>query len=139
MSTYSKTVSGNLWVGTVGGGLNRLDRSTGRFSRFYDPDNPRSPGDDRDAALSSIREDHTGVLWVGTALGTLDPKTGSLTRYAFRSNEPGGELVRNVRAIHEARDGALWLGTINGLLVLDRERKQFVRYLKNPANPAQPA
>ena len=42
--------SGNLWVGTVGGGLNRLDRSTGRFSRFYDPDNPRSPGDDRDAA-----------------------------------------------------------------------------------------
>ena len=125
---------GNLWVGTVGGGLNKLERSTGRFSRFYDPDNPRSPGDDRDAALSSVREDHNGVAWVGSALGTLDPKTGSLTRYALRSKEPSGESLANVRAILEARDGALWLGTMKGLLVLDRERKQFVRYLKDPAN-----
>ena len=42
--------------------------------------------------------------------------------------------LANVRAIHEARDGALWIGTIKGLLVLDSERKQFVRYLKNPAS-----
>ena len=125
---------GNLWVGTAGGGLNKLERKTGRFSRFYDPDNPRSPGDDRDAALSSVREDHNGVLWVGTALGTLDPKSGSLTHYAFRSKEPSRESLANVRAIYEARDGAIWLGTMKGLLVLDRERKQFVRYLKNPAN-----
>jgi signal transduction histidine kinase/ligand-binding sensor domain-containing protein/CheY-like chemotaxis protein len=126
---------GNLWVGTIGGGLNRLDRSTGRFSRISDPSIPGSPGDDRDSALSSIREDHSGVLWVGTALGTLDPRTGSLTRYAFSSKEPGGESLANVRAIHEYRDGALLLGTMNGLLTLDRERKQFVRYLKDPANP----
>ena len=39
-----------------------------------------------------------------------------------------------MRAIQEARDGALWIGTIKSLLELDRERKQFVRYLKNPAN-----
>jgi len=126
---------GNLWAGTVGGGLNRLDRSTGRFARFLDPNNPRSPGDDRDVALSRIHEDHSGVLWVGTALGILDPKTGSLTPYAFRSKEPGGEIVTNVRATLEDRDGVLWLGTVNGLLALDRERKQFVRYIKNQANP----
>ena len=126
---------GNLWVGTVGGGLNRLDRNTGRFSPFLDPNNPRSPGDDRDAALSHIREDHSGVLWVGNALGTLNSKTGSVTHYAFRSKEPGGEIVTNVRASHEDRDGVLWLGTHNGLLTLDRERKQFVRYINNPANP----
>ena len=127
---------GNLWAGTVGGGLNRLDRSTGRFSRFHDPNNPHSPGDDTsDQALSQIREDHSGVLWVGNALGTLDPKTGSLTPYAFRSKEPGGEIVTNVRAIQEDQDAVLWLGTQNGLLALDRERKQFVRYIKNPANP----
>ena len=75
------------------------------------------------------------MLWVGGTLGTLYPKTGSLTPYAFRSKEPGGEIVKYVRAIQEERDGVLWLGTQNGLLALDRERKQFVRYTRNPANP----
>ncbi len=126
---------GNLWVGTSGGGLNRLDRSTGRFSRFRDPNQPRSPGDDRDWALCHIREDHSGVMWVGFAFGTLDPKTGSLTRYAFRSKDPGGKFISDVRAIQEDRDGVLWVGTVNGLLALDRERKQFVRYIKSPVNP----
>jgi signal transduction histidine kinase/ligand-binding sensor domain-containing protein/DNA-binding response OmpR family regulator len=127
---------GNLWAGTVGGGINRLDRRTGRFSRFQDPNNPRRPGDDTsDLALTLISEDHSGVLWVGNALDTLDPKTGSLTRYAFRSKEPGGEIVTNVRAIQEDRDGVLWLGSQNGLIALDHERKQFVRYIKNPGNP----
>ena len=127
---------GNLWAGTVGGGLNRLDRSTGRFSRFQDPNTPRRPGDDTsDQALSLIREDHSGVLWVGGSLGTLDPTTGSLTRYAFRSKESGGEIATDVRALREDPDGVLWLGTQHGLLALDRDRKQFVRYIKNPANP----
>jgi signal transduction histidine kinase/ligand-binding sensor domain-containing protein/DNA-binding response OmpR family regulator len=127
--------SGNLWVGTVGGGVNRLDRRTGRFSRFQDPNNPRSPGDDRDEALSRIREDRSGVLWTGFALATLDPKSGALTEYAFRSKEPGGEQVPDVRAILEDHNGILWLGTSRSLLALDRERKQFVRYTAKPANP----
>ncbi|HUK18825.1 MAG TPA: two-component regulator propeller domain-containing protein [Bryobacteraceae bacterium] len=126
---------GNLWAGTIGGGVNRLDRGTGRFSRFHDPNNPRSPGDDRDLSLSCLREDHSGVLWAGFALSTLDPNTGSLTPYALRSKERGGEMLANVRSILEDRDGKLWLGTVNGLLALDRERKQFVRYVKDPANP----
>jgi signal transduction histidine kinase/ligand-binding sensor domain-containing protein/CheY-like chemotaxis protein len=126
---------GNLWVGTVGGGLNRLDRKTGRFSHFRDPNITSSPGDDRDAALSGIHEDHFGALWVSNALGILDPKTGTVVRYAFRSKEPSGEMIANVRAIREDRDGVLWIGTQSGLFALDRERKQFVRYAKDPANP----
>jgi ligand-binding sensor domain-containing protein len=54
------------------------------------------------------------VLWVGTALSTLDAKTGWYTRYAFRSKEPGGEILPDVRAIQEGEDGELWLGTANG-------------------------
>ncbi len=126
---------GNLWVGTYGGGLNRRDRTTGRFSHFRDPSHPRSTGNDSDESPSRTREDHSGVLWVGTDLSTLDPKTGSLTHYAFRSKNPGGEIISNVRAIQEDPDGVLWVGTAVGLLALDRERKQFVRYVSNRADP----
>ena len=56
---------GNLWIGTVAG-LNKLEKATGRFSRFlHDPANPHSLGHDY---VSSIREDHSGVLWVGSML-----------------------------------------------------------------------
>jgi signal transduction histidine kinase/ligand-binding sensor domain-containing protein/CheY-like chemotaxis protein len=127
---------GNLWVGTVGGGLERLDRNTGLFSRFlHDPTDPPSPGNDIDDSLSRIREDRSGTLWLGFALSTLDTKTGSFARYAFRSKESGPDIVTQVRALREDRDGVLWLGTVSGLLALDRDRKQFVRYMKNPANP----
>ena len=40
----SKTVSGDLWVGTVGGGLNRLGPSTGRFSALPRSEHPAEPG-----------------------------------------------------------------------------------------------
>ena len=127
--------AGDLWVGTIGGGLNRWDRVTERFSHFRDPNIPPSPGDDRDAALSLVREDHLGVLWTGNELDTLDPKTGTLTHYLLRSKEPAGEKIGDVRAIHEDRDGVLWIGSVHGLLALDPTRKQFVRYLQNPENP----
>jgi two-component system sensor histidine kinase ChiS len=127
---------GSLWVGSIGGGLNLLDRRTSRFTRFlHNPEEPRSPGDDSDESLSRIRQDRSGALWLGFALSTLDATTGSFTRYAFRSKESGPDVLGQVRAIQEDRDGVLWLGTVSGLLALDRERKQFVRYNRNPANP----
>ena len=44
-------------------GLNKLDRNTGRFSRIlHDPANPHSLGHDY---VNVIREDQSGLLWVG--------------------------------------------------------------------------
>ena len=128
---------GNLWVGTVAG-LNKLERNTGRFSRFlHDPANPHSLGHDY---VSSIREDQSGVLWVGAMMGSglsaLDVKTGRFTRYSFHAEEPGSQSLTGVTDLYEDRDGVLWLGTLDrGLLKLDRERKQFIRYSTDPANP----
>ena len=128
---------GNLWVGTVKG-LNKLDRNTGRFSRFlHDPANPHSLGHDY---VSFIREDQAGLLWVGAMTGgglsALDPKTGQFTRYSFHAEEPGIQTVTGVGNIYEDREGVLWLGTLDrGLLKLDRDRKQFIRYSTDPANP----
>ncbi len=128
--------SGVLWVGTIGGGLDRLDRNSSRFSHFFHvPNDPSSPGDISDESLTRIRADHSGAIWLGFALSTLDPKTGSFTRYVFPSKEPNRDIFTQVRAIQEDRDGVLWLGTVSGLLALDHERRQFVRYMKNPANP----
>ena len=130
--------AGDLWTGTAKG-LNRLDRSTGRFASFlHDPANPYSLSDDY---VDCILEDHSGLLWVGSEMGSgglsaWDRKTGRFTRYSIHSEESGSHSVVGVSGIDEDRDGTLWVSTVeSGLLKLDRERQQFIRYAREPANP----
>ena len=119
-------------------GLNRLERTTGRFSRYmHDPANPHSIGHDY---VVSILEDRSGVLWVasptGSGLSALDAKTAAFTRYSFHVEELSSQSATGVSSIFEDRDGALWLCTLDrGLLKLDRERKPLPGMPRRPAIP----
>src|SRR6056297_2645059 len=56
--------NGDIWVTREGGGLNRLDQSTGTFKKyFHDPDDSTSISSDRSFMPF---EDSRGNLWVGT-------------------------------------------------------------------------
>jgi ligand-binding sensor domain-containing protein len=63
-----------MWVGTDGG-LNRLDRTAGQFTRFVnDPANPHSLSNN---SIWDIYEDHAGVLWLATDVSQMqkNPQT----------------------------------------------------------------
>jgi ligand-binding sensor domain-containing protein len=76
---------GTLWVGTGSvyggdskdGGLNRMDKKTGRFTRYlHDPKDPNSLVDNK---VKALFEDSKGNLWVGTSgdgLHTMDRDSG---------------------------------------------------------------
>ena len=70
-----------LWIGTIGGGLNKLirnkERSVVGFKR-YNTQNKQFPND----VINSIQEDDNGFLWVGTNTGLVkfDPKKKALRR-----------------------------------------------------------
>ncbi len=129
---------GTIWVGTGSpfindkgvvpneGGLNRLDRKTGKFIRYmHDPNNSHSLVDNR---VRAIYEDRHGNFWVGTAgdgLHSMDRATGSFTRHPYDSLNPqklSRPPVRNIfpwcndhiTFITEDATGALWIGTISG-------------------------
>ena len=54
--------TGTLWVGTRSGGLNALDRETGRVRRYRaDPEDPRAISSDN---VTDILEDRRGRLWI---------------------------------------------------------------------------
>ncbi len=67
--------AGWLWVGTDGGGLNRLNRATGTFERFLSV--PSDPGSLSDNSVRSIYEDASGTLWVGS-----EPRRGEHVEFA---------------------------------------------------------
>ena len=105
--------TGVLWLGTNGGGLNKLTKdqrtkNRPKFKRYqYDPSNNHSISNN---TIRSICEDNEGNIWIGTnrGLNKLMPLQDSFLRYM-------DTLI--IHEIVEDRSGTLWLGTQNNGLV----------------------
>jgi ligand-binding sensor domain-containing protein len=124
---------GTLWIGTGSpfanddsgpdeGGLNRLDKGTGKFTRYlHDPKNPNTLIDNR---VGAIFEDSRGTFWVGTAgngLHTMDRRTGRFERHLYDPSHPGklsrpplqsGFSYDHIHFITEDVAGSIWIGTV---------------------------
>lgn len=116
---------GIIWVGTFGGGLNKLDLSSGKFQHYrHNPDDENSIGDDK---VISIAEDSKGYLWVGTyggGLNRFDISTNKFERYSKKD----GLASAVIYGILEDNNGNLWLSTDNGIFQFNIENKIFIRY-----------
>ncbi|MDH0863573.1 diguanylate cyclase [Mitsuaria sp. GD03876] len=108
---------GQLWIGTIGHGLDRYDPVEGRFQHFRHGDAPTgSLPDDRVQALAV---DGEGSLWVGTWKGLARKRAGS-DRFEPVFSTPGqpGLAGKIVLSLFVAPDGRLWAGTQQGDLAL---------------------
>ncbi len=122
---------GNIWVGTINGGLCRFNRTTQNFTRYpYLESNgflSQNHGALDDNTVLSICEDKNGTLWVGTNLGGLnrfDRQTGTFTSYARQL--PGFQCIT---CIYNHDKKGLWLGTyFGGIFSFDPETSQAKRY-----------
>lgn len=99
---------GRLWVGTLGGGLNLLDISTGRFTHFTH--NKYANSLSNSSILDILDDQKNSCLWVGTSYG--------LNKCTF--NKDGSMSVRN----YFKADGLLD-DTVHGMLIDDNDRLWF--------------
>ena len=114
VSAIHEDSRGFLWVGTIGGGLNRLIPRTDQVVRFrHDSRNAHSLSND---VVWALHEDQRGRLWIGTddGLNMLDLQSGRFR--VARCRERAGDLPNSVSSIVEDRDGTLWLGLYKGSL-----------------------
>lgn len=102
-----------LWVGTKGGGLNRLDKTTGRFTRYSTRQGLANnvvygilPGDD-------------GNLWLSTnkGLSAFNPDTGFFRNYDEADGLQSNEFNRY--AYCKTAEGLLVFGGMNGINYFD--------------------
>lgn len=104
---------GVLWIGTLGGGLNRMAFGTGQFERVASGEDGLSSDN-----IWALAQDEAGAIWVGTdeGLNRLDPATGAVERFL---PENSGLRHRQIWALEPDSRGRLWIGTHRGLDYLD--------------------
>ncbi len=98
-----------LWVGTRGGGLNRLDKTTGECRHFTTADGlPNN-------VVYAIIPDSSGNLWLSTncGLAKFDPASDHFQNFYAADGLQDNEF--NTISYARSGDGRLFFGGVNGL------------------------
>jgi len=127
--------SGNLWIGTSFGGLNKYNAKTGKFTTYrHDPEDPNSLSSDR---VDDVFRDSDGNLWIatfGSGFDYFNVKTGKFTRYVHDPDDPNSVLSEFIRFIFRDSRGSVWIGTNVGLDRFYPATKTFKHYTYSPDN-----
>ncbi len=121
---------GQLWIGTLEGGLNRYDKYFNRFEAFRaDPRNEQALNSDN---ITAIAVNDENSFWVGTdnGLHLFDTKSKTFKRFLdemVNPNKPKTVLRNdNIRCLYRDKTGVLWIGTSrNGLYAYDSRSGEF--------------
>jgi len=141
LSVYEDN-SGLLWIGTIGGGVNKFDKEKRKFNHYKH--NPYDPASLSFYSVLPIYEDNSGNIWIGTwggGLNKFDKEKGKFNRYKHDPDDPTSLSDNEVFSICEDNSGVLWIGTLGGglnkLVPGDSEESPptFIHYKHDPNNP----
>ncbi|MBX3147701.1 MAG: hypothetical protein KF785_13125 [Gemmatimonadales bacterium] len=129
--SLAESGDGAVWIGTIGGGLNRWNRSTDTFRRFRSTaGEPRSLTSD---VIWSLAADPQGAVWVGTDRGlnriSREGQVGRLFRVDPSLDQPLVGSPNSVSDLAIDRAGRVWMacGIYCGdsLFFYDPQRRRF--------------
>lgn len=127
--TFWVDPKGDVWAGTESGGINILNRKTGRF-RYMLPRKGDSNSLSRNC-IKALLDDGKNNLWIGTFLGGIDVlnlQTGSFKHY--RNNPADRTTLSDNRVWAFLRDSNndIWVGTSSGLDKFDPATGSFTHF-----------
>ncbi len=124
---------GFMWFATLDA-LIKYDGYT--LTRYQN--NPQDTNSLGDNIVMSVFEDHTGLIWVGTAGGggvnSFDPLTEKWKRYPHNPKLANSMGKGSIEGITEDRNGMLWFGSTDGLTRYNPKTDLFTVFINDPGN-----
>jgi len=118
---------GNLWIGTIGGGLNKYNYINNSFTKYI-------PSISENSILglnvSAITEDHEGNLWmgiIGKGVSKFYPETSTFKHFDIGLFNPVFQHNSNISNLHCDANGNIWVGfdfDQNGIYKIDTKTGQ---------------
>ncbi len=131
--TMLQDSEGNIWIGSIGGGLYKFNVSTNQIINFKN--NPEDDTSISKNEILSILQDRSGNYWFGTQLGKGISKLERITekfrlvkKNTIRKAGLNDDVVWSVSADDESR---VWIGTFKGGLNLFDRKNKTVSYIKS--------
>ena len=129
--------SGDIWIGTMHGGLDRYSVAHDRF--VHSVHNPADSTSISENNVTSVFQDSHGALWVGTlnsGLNRLDPGASGFVRFRHNPADSTSLSDNAVWSICEDGNGDVWVATWRGLNRYDQESGRFEQFRHDPRNPS---
>lgn len=122
--------SGNIWIGTEGGGVNVYNPNTGAIKQYLASEQANSVIDNH---VTTLCEDRDGRIWIGTqGKGLSRYNQGVFENYTV-GYKPGEIPDGTIYQIFEDHQGTIWVLTDRaGALVYNASTDQFSSYRHNP-------
>lgn len=132
---------GNLWIATMGGGLNYFDQKTEKFTHYKHNLNAQNSLGGNSISKIIVNEDRS--LWLAvfqngfTHMGWNSDGHAVYTRYTAEEKIPSHIEHYGILDMHIDDQGFLWLGTVGlGLQRLNIATGEIKSYKHNPNNPS---
>jgi len=126
----------NLWIGSWGGGLSKLNTQTNTFTH-YQSDNT-NPNSISDMKIQDVFEDLQGDIWLGTAggLNKLNNAQQDFSRFAYDIEAENlvtdGTSHPRIWDIAQVNSDIIWIGTSFGLNSYNKLTNTFQRFIQRP-------
>ncbi len=138
VTSFTTDANGNLWAGSFGGGLRRIDHSTD-LTRVYRHNAPE-PFRIDDDNIMALATDANNRIWIGTlgaGLNRLDAQSGSVTHFPVKPKDPNSLPTAGIMCLFRDSSNRMWVGTYGaGLVRIDPESDRVIRYPFNHTDEA---
>ncbi len=127
--TEDKNNADLLWLGTVGGGLEKFDKRKESFTHYkHDPQSSNTLSHD---IVVSIHDDGQGTLWIATyggGLNRFDKKNETFKHYTHLPNNLNSLSSDTLYEVYEDASGGLWITGKGGISKFDKKTENFKNY-----------
>ncbi|GAA3612757.1 two-component regulator propeller domain-containing protein [Flavivirga amylovorans] len=124
--------TGDLWVGTVQGGLSYLKKGDIHF-KTYNTENSNLPHND----VFDIFQTKEGNLWIATnggGLSKMDKSSHTLTTINRNPDHIQSLVTNSLYSVYEDREGILWVGTYAGGVCFNTSKNSVFKLIRHQAH-----